>query len=326
MKLFRVGSKGKNRVLKQGIIVLVFILSMSSLCFGFSDVDESHRAFNDIKILTDAGYLSGYKDGTFRPEGTITRAEFVRITNQVLGYSGQSVSGFFPDVSEDDWYYQDVMTAVKEGYIIGYTDGTFRPDGKITREEVCVIIDKIIKNNQEMPITYMETIKITDRISSWAKESVSRVIASGLMSLDEKGMFRATEQAKRAEVCSAFSVLLQKVIANDDLQNPGKDGSLQDINIGPQIKVALNNIVSVMNNKILTDSVLTDNQKELIQTMSEALDDYLNSGDENQLSNAANNIKKEYNLLSDTDKNAIQTEIIKKVPIEDLLLLKEYFF
>ncbi|MGI6727489.1 MAG: S-layer homology domain-containing protein [Anaerovoracaceae bacterium] len=327
MQLLNIKTKIRKKVIKQAIIVLVFILSMSSLCFGFSDVEENHQAFNDIKTLTDAGYLSGYPDGTFRPEGTITRAEFVRLTNQVLGYSGQNVSNIFSDVSKSDWFYEEVLTSLQEGYIIGYTDGTFRPNGNITREEVCVIIDNILNLSDRGSTDLIENVVISDKVSPWAKDSVNRVTALGLMYLKNNGVFRATEKATRAEVSSAYAILLS--LKNTEEQQPEqKNGDVLKggTTIEPEVRESINNVLSIIRNEILVSSKLTSIQKTTVKTINDALDDYLSTGDKAKLIQNKDKIKASYYSLSLADQSALEKEIRRCIPVTDLYNIRDYLF
>ena len=101
---------------------------------GFTDVSSSYWAYGAIMSLCSQGIVSGYPDGTFKPDNPITRAEFVSIMDKVLklpAYSPQTPT--FSDVSSSDWCYQSVETAVYAGIAKGYDDGTFRPGNDITR-------------------------------------------------------------------------------------------------------------------------------------------------------------------------------------------------
>ena len=89
---------------------------------AFTDVNENHQAWADILKMTEAGILDGYEDGTFRPDATITRAQFIKIVNKTLGYTEKVDAVSFVDVKADDWYYNDLLIAVKAGYISGYDD------------------------------------------------------------------------------------------------------------------------------------------------------------------------------------------------------------
>lgn len=131
-----------------------------------TDIDN-HWAKSYIQEFLDKGYVNGYGDGTFRPDNSITRAEFIKIVNKVFGFNQKSQDNF-KDVSKDKWYYDEVSIAKEAGYINGYEDGTFRPNDEITREEMAKIIATIKGAKGDGKINF----KDSDKISNWAKPYV----------------------------------------------------------------------------------------------------------------------------------------------------------
>jgi hypothetical protein len=110
----------------------------------YSDLDPDYWCFDKIIDFTEKGYISGYSDGTFRPENTVTRAEFVKIVNCFFDYYGSDSDVTFTDVGPNDWFEPYVKEAVARGYIKGYSDGTFRPYDFITRQDAIVILARIL--------------------------------------------------------------------------------------------------------------------------------------------------------------------------------------
>jgi len=96
----------------------------------FSDVDM--WAEDAINELAAAGVVTGYPDGIFRPNSTVTRAEFVTMLMRLIGQEGGNAP--FDDV-RGHWAEKYIAKAAEYGYIGGYPDGTFRPDANITRAE-----------------------------------------------------------------------------------------------------------------------------------------------------------------------------------------------
>ena len=115
---------------------------------------------NAVSTLCHMGVLGGYSDGTFRPNAPITRAEFAKIAVSFAQINGFSEYGYFTDVDSSDWYAPYVDAAKAVGLIEGYSDGSFKPENKITRAEACTIVNRVLgrkpsKNN----------MKISDRIN-----------------------------------------------------------------------------------------------------------------------------------------------------------------
>lgn len=102
---------------------------------------SGHWAESVITQFHQKGFISGYGDDTFKPDASITRAEFISMLNKAFGLT-QKGEVTFSDVSADAWYYDAVTTAVKAGYCAGYEDGTFKPNATITRAEAAVMIAK----------------------------------------------------------------------------------------------------------------------------------------------------------------------------------------
>lgn len=107
----------------------------------FTDVDGAqHR--QEIATLAAYDLVSGYGDGTFRPENTVTRAEFAAMLAAALNLSGSGTSAF-TDVPADAWYASSVSAMAAKGFLAGYKDGTFRPDNTITYQEMVTVLSSV---------------------------------------------------------------------------------------------------------------------------------------------------------------------------------------
>ena len=166
--------------------------------------------------MYEAGYIKGYEDGTFKPNGNITRAELTRVFNQVFGYKAdeeklKSVKNFADNNENDAWYYNDVRIAQSNGYISGFGDNTFRPKDNFTRQQTCVVLAQAAK----LPTEVKDDIKINDEVAQWAESYVKRAISAGAFSLEKNDTFRATDNITRGEVCLA----LAKYIGTNNSEN-----------------------------------------------------------------------------------------------------------
>lgn len=111
---------------------------------GFTDVASGAWYNNAVSTLTRAGILDGYEDGSFRPNASITRAEFTKIAVSFFKHVGGASSNPFSDVPDSAWYAEFVKAAAELGLIDGYEDGTFRPNAPITRAEACTIVNRTL--------------------------------------------------------------------------------------------------------------------------------------------------------------------------------------
>ncbi len=172
-----------------------------------SDIN-GHWANKEIQDFVSKGYLKGYPDGTFKPDKTISRAEFVRIVNNYFGFNNNKGNENFSDVNSSDWFYNDICIAQKEGYINGYTDGTFKPNKTITREEASKIIVSI-KNSEDVNIDKINNFTDGYMVSEWAKKYVEGAIESGYIKGDTNGKINPVSNITRAESVSMISRVSQ---------------------------------------------------------------------------------------------------------------------
>ena len=109
---------------------------------GFSDVDASKWYNEYVSSMANGGYVEGYPNGTFGGDRMITRAEFVTILVRFFGLTDADC--IFSDVSTSHWAYRYIATATAYGWLLGYEDGTFRPDQAITRAEAVTVINRML--------------------------------------------------------------------------------------------------------------------------------------------------------------------------------------
>ena len=115
----------------------------SSGSSNFIDVPSDHWSYNAVSVLSDAGVVSGYPDGTFGKDASITRAEFAKLV--CIAFGIPSAKADFDDVDPDAWYNGYVGGGAKYGLITGYGE-TFGPNDFISRQDAAVIIYRALKN------------------------------------------------------------------------------------------------------------------------------------------------------------------------------------
>lgn len=108
----------------------------------YKDVPDSLWSVTAISYMSKLGIIKGYPDGNFKPNGSITRAEFAAIASRFDNLTVGDKT--FIDVSADHWAYDSIKKAAKAGWISGYPDGTFKPDQPITRAEVVTITNRML--------------------------------------------------------------------------------------------------------------------------------------------------------------------------------------
>ena len=113
----------------------------------FSDVAKSHWAANYIGYMQQFGIITGYADGSFRPDASVTRAEFAAIASRFERLTEGTKS--FSDVPSSHWAAKHINFAATRGWVNGYADGTFRPNNSITRAEVAAVTCRLLERNAD---------------------------------------------------------------------------------------------------------------------------------------------------------------------------------
>lgn len=136
------------------ILTLLFMLSIASSAFAFSDIPTEHKNKAALDYLSERGVIGGYKDGTFQPERTINRAELMKILiTPIYGSNPTKYGGCFPDV-QFEWYAPYICYAKEQGWVKGYEDGTFRPSQTVTKVEAI----KMLLETQRILMTESKTL------------------------------------------------------------------------------------------------------------------------------------------------------------------------
>ena len=180
-------------------IAFTMIVSMcTSIAFAqdvkFSDVADDHVHYGAIYNLVNRGVLNGYEDGTFKPENTITRAEFAKVIMvSELGDANISSSlvAKFSDTN-GHWANRYIAAAVNAGIINGYPEGTFKPDNTVTYAEavkmvVCAlgygpVIDTTLNPWYSGYIKQASSIGATKNAVAVADNGASRALVAQLIS------------------------------------------------------------------------------------------------------------------------------------------------
>lgn len=184
--------------------MLIMALMVTTVFAEFTDI-SGHWAEGVINEW-DSVLLSGYEDGTFRPDSYITRAEFTKIimkmnetnlANNPPPIQGEPIE--FSDVNPDDWYYDYVRSAVVDGYINGYEDGTFRPGNRITREEAVTILSRFMGIQDDGATDALAILTDSESISEYAKGYLNENIKRHYLYGYEDNTIRPRNNIKRGE-------------------------------------------------------------------------------------------------------------------------------
>jgi uncharacterized repeat protein (TIGR01451 family) len=168
-------------------------------------------------------YIVGYPDGNVKPEGNITRAEVATIFFRLL--TDESRNEFwsqinnYSDVSEDAWYNNAVSTLSNAGIIDGYEDGTFKPDGNITRAEFATIAVRFFE------ATYDGGDLFSDIAGHWAQDYINEAANAGIVDGYPDGTFQPQQLITRAEAMTMVNRTIDR--------HPHEDHLLADMIVWP---------------------------------------------------------------------------------------------
>lgn len=185
---------------------------------SFSDM-EGHWAEEDVLMLANKLLAEGIANDQFAPELPVTRAQFTEWLVRVLGLSeaGAGDEPLFTDTASGDWFSRSVATAAKHRLIVGYEDGSFRPNQGITREEMAVLVHRAWtfadgRALSQSPVNRIPQFLDTDRINLWAIPAVQRLAESGWIEGRTDGFFEPQQPASRAEAAVMLMRLLRQLV------------------------------------------------------------------------------------------------------------------
>ncbi|QDH20247.1 YDG domain-containing protein [Saccharibacillus brassicae] len=178
-------------------------------------------AESQISDWIDRGYVTGYDDGSFKPDNTISRAEFVALINRSYGFT-ETTPIAFRDIPASGWIHEEVAKAVKAGYVTGYSNGTFGANRPISRQEAAVVVTRLLKleDADSPPIGLADA----GSIDAWARDSVATVVANGIIrGYTAANGFKPRQPLTRAEAVVVLyrSVVVKESLADSPTTPPG---------------------------------------------------------------------------------------------------------
>lgn len=156
-----------------------------------------------------APYIKGYIDNTFRPENSITRAEIAAILSRLSdGYNeNQNYASSFGDIKATAWYQNSVGFGSQKGIIKGYSDGTFKPDGSMTRAEFATVIARF----KNLSVANGSESKLSDISGHWALAYITALNDKGWISGYKDGTFRPDATITRAEAVKIINAAIGRI-------------------------------------------------------------------------------------------------------------------
>lgn len=192
------GSQGGNNNWTPGIIVPPGGNNTNKV--KFTDI-AGHWAEKEIRELAKDGVINGRSESEYAPEDTVSRAEFAALIRRAIGLNLSAYQGGFGDVTADSWYAREVQAIVESGIMNGDSEGHFRPEAPISREEMAkVLVNAYCMKNRTNDIPDIE-LSYTDNseIAPWAAGYVQKAAALKLIFGMDDGSFMPKGNMTRAQ-------------------------------------------------------------------------------------------------------------------------------
>lgn len=181
----------------------------------FSDIKDNHWAYSYVENLNSTGIISGYPDGTFKPENTVTREEFIKMVISAAGLYDSAAECSFDDVASNAWYYRYVASAKSVGAISGITETAFGSGRNITRQDVAVIVARLLdrfKESNSSAKTGVVTSYADDvNVSDYAKASVNILTNLGIIDGFEDNSFNPLAYLTRAQAAKIIYMFRENI-------------------------------------------------------------------------------------------------------------------
>ena len=234
-------------------MVLAAVLAAAPVQAMAANDLSGHWAEKVITQWQDAGLIKGYADGSFKPNNHVTRAEFVVMMNNALGFD-DAADISFGDVKVGNRYYNAVAKAAAAGYSKGY----FKPSATITRAEAAVMI----ANAAGLEADETGVLDFTDAyaIPAWAKGSIGAAVNAGFMSGYTDGSFGAAKSITRAEAVSSLNRVMGGAAEEE------AEVAAEDVTVTEDDAVVENRVV---NGNLIIDEAVGDGEVYLNDLMIE---------------------------------------------------------
>ena len=181
--------------------------------YRFTDVPSNFWAYESITKITKEGIMSGYRNGTFKPNDPLSREEAASLFSNMIGDTPSiMLASSFSDITSDRWSSLAIESVARANIISGYGDNTYRPEQYMSRQEFAVVADKFLhyQGYRTEDPTALDTIHFSDQkfIAPWAQSSVRELALWGFINYSTKGLFNPEKYITRGEAAEITYRLL----------------------------------------------------------------------------------------------------------------------
>lgn len=190
----------------------------TSEAIAFADVSDDYWAKPYIDALSSRGLISGYEDGSFKPDDPVTRAQIANVVSRTFDLTVEAEDFPFSDVPDDNWAKESISEVVQGGFMTGFPDDTFDPNAPVTRAQALTTL--VTGLNVETPTNVQASIdRYTDAnaIPQWANEKMAAATAgSFVVNHPNIAELNPTEPTTRAEL----SAMIYQALVRENVVEP----------------------------------------------------------------------------------------------------------
>ncbi|MGL5035240.1 MAG: S-layer homology domain-containing protein [Microcystaceae cyanobacterium] len=239
-------NKLSTTLLVSGLSSLIFVPQLLAQNANFGDL-QGYWASRYVTALVDRSIISGFPDGSFQPNADITRAQFAAIAVKALDLPSGDSTNDFADIPPNYWASPAIRAISKSGLVAGFPDGTFRPEERITRAQVLVILANALGNQTTSNPNQFNRYSDYQTVPNWATTSVSKAANAGiLVNYPDSSRINPNQLATRGEVAALMYQTLVK------LGNP----NFSPMTVG-MLEVGTN-YAPIISNKLVIENVETN--------------------------------------------------------------------
>ncbi len=218
MKKFPTTPTIKTALSALSVLTLLITINIQTASASFTDLFKNNKNYTAIIYLQENDIIQGYSDGTFQPAQEINRAEFLKIILEGSGITldKNEITLPFSDTKNEEWFTPYIKKAYTENWIVGYIDGTFKPNQTINKVEALKILGEV--QQWDLP-QEINSLPYTD-ISATAWYTKYVVFAHTNDYLEEtEDFFNPSDLMTRANISEIIYRTLINEITEDETQN-----------------------------------------------------------------------------------------------------------
>lgn len=178
-------------------------LGKGEVPLSFTDVPMDQWYYEDVRFVVEGGLFEGVGGGRFNPGGTMERGMMTTVLHRMAGKPPAAWSPVFTDVAEGLWYTPGVLWCAQNKIVEGGGDGRFNPGGKVTREQIAVMLYKyaVRTGHNARERGNLSAFPDAGSVSSWAEDAMSWAVGTKILNGSD-GRLLPGNSATRAQVAA----------------------------------------------------------------------------------------------------------------------------